>query len=162
MKFGLRTVLLWVFGLILAILTAPFVLLVLWRVPYSGGFQFADGLMIFSALFFGAGAVFAIGLALKKPVGLRLDAHGLSGYYAPTLEWSDIRQVPQRLSSGGKIILLDLKDPKAYWARQSRAARVMQALNLQAGMVAVTVHMIKAKPDDILNLIHRYHARYGS
>ena len=35
-------------------------------------------------------AALAFGMARGRPVALRLDEHGVSGYYVPTLDWTDI------------------------------------------------------------------------
>ncbi|MEL7256593.1 MAG: hypothetical protein AAFN80_01960, partial [Pseudomonadota bacterium] len=43
---------------------------------------------------FGALSFYIGGIALFTPHGLRLDAHGMSGYYAPApLRWSDIAEI---------------------------------------------------------------------
>ncbi len=161
-RYGIRAWLLGGLGALSALMALPFAMIVIWRFPLVSQFATAD-LIVLAGLFgFGGCAVYAFGLALQKPVALRMDRHGISGYFAPTLSWSDIKWVPKTLGGGGKVIWLDLHDPRRFWADQSLRARVLSALNFQAGMVAVPVQMIKAPGAEVLETLLRMHKRHAA
>lgn len=151
-------------------------LMVLFWVPFAAAFilrgyllvtvetarsaLFADLMLAFGTLFFGGLAIYAIGLAWRKPVGLRLDAHGVSGYFAPSLQWEDIRAIPAR--SIKQRVLIDLKDPQSFWATQPLWTRINNALSFQANMVQINTGPIRAESGDIIDALREMHARYGS
>jgi uncharacterized membrane protein YedE/YeeE len=158
-RYGVRTIRLWVAGILSAVIALPFLAVTIFRVPFAGGFDFADGIMLFGLVMFTGMAVYGIGLAARQPVAMRLDRHGISGYFAHTLDWTDIRKVYSGAS--GRDILLDLWDPGAFWSRQGIFSRLNSALSLQAGMVAIRVDVLKAPGPEILQTVQDLHARFG-
>ena len=56
-------------------------------------------------LFFGGVATYNLGLAIQKPVALRLDAHGISGYFAAPSAWPEIMQIEAWTGSKGQRYL---------------------------------------------------------
>ena len=74
-------------------------------------------------LVFGA---MSLGMARGRPVGLRVDAHGVSGYYVPTLDWTEIVRI-DRTEPGSTMLGIELFDRIAVRARQRS---VISRLNL--------------------------------
>lgn len=55
-----------------------------------------------AATFFCIFALYLFGMAIWRPVALRMDEHGLSGYYCPPVQWKNVREVAvYRQKSGG-------------------------------------------------------------
>lgn len=137
----------------------PFLLVMIWRLPFDGGFYFADALFLVALLGFGWSCVFCVGLALAKPIGLRVDQHGLSGYYVPTLDWSDINGIIE--SRDRKTLHVDVRKPYSIVDRFSGWERVRFTMNMSGGAVGVNVSMIDGDYDDIIAGLRERHARYA-
>lgn len=152
----------WMMGAFCLCLSLPFALLLLWRFPFADGFDGFDALCLFLTAFFGLGAFYTLGMAWHRPVGLRIDADGVSGYYAPTLRWDEISQIMQSLSGGGRDIMVELRDRKAFKARQPRWAQVLHGLELNMGLTPIPAHYLRAHPEHVRNLLAEFHARYGT
>ncbi|NNE54286.1 MAG: hypothetical protein HKN30_18015 [Sulfitobacter sp.] len=82
----------------------------------------AVGLAI--GLFFAWFSFSFLALALKRPVALRMDQKGISGYYTNPATWDEIKEV--RTFSGGrghKFLGFELQDPVAFRERQTALQR---------------------------------------
>lgn len=72
----------------------------------------------------GAGAVFYFGLAARHPVALRMDVHGISGYYIAPVTWNEIAATGVFHDSKGNAFLgFALHDPIAFRERQTAWGR---------------------------------------
>ena len=67
-------------------------------------------------VYFGA---LSIGMARARPVALRLDRHGVSGYYVPTLDWTDILRF-DRKEARSRSLGIELFDRAEVRNRQNR------------------------------------------
>lgn len=122
------------------------------KAALSGGlFGFCAAIMIFAAtlpvwfgapfhflvlfglgvgLIFAACAAYFIGIALKRPVALRMDANGISGFYADPATWDEISGVDVFEGHKSRLYLrFTLGDPGTSRPRQSQLRR-LTAFNL--------------------------------
>lgn len=84
---------------------------------FIGGFI---AMALFLGLPFTAGAVFFFGVAYQRPVALRMDAGGISGFYADTASWDEIASVGVTTGpKGHKFLGFALHDPIGFRDRQS-------------------------------------------
>lgn len=136
-RIGMRRWWLGTMGAFGALFAIPMASVVLARLPYTDGFVFADGLALIGTLAFGAIAVMGIGLAIKGPVGLRIDAQGLSGFEAsPPIAWADIEHVETIRYGRHLAIGIVLKDRESYWKTLSGWQRLKRG-GLPKGMDAI-------------------------
>ncbi len=69
-------------------------------------------------------AAFYLGLAIRKPVALRMDAHGISGYFAESSIWPEIMTIESWESAKGRRYLgFAFLNPDTIHSRQSRWRR---------------------------------------
>lgn len=71
---------------------------------------------VLGVLLFGLG-VLTFAIARGRPVALRLDADGLSGYYVPTLNWTEVLRI-DRAYPGRETLGIELFDRDAVRRRQ--------------------------------------------
>ena len=71
-------------------------------------------------------AVHSIGVSIRKPVALRMDAHGISGYYATPSRWIEIMQIETFSGRKGRRYLgFAFLNPDMVAARQSWFLRAL-------------------------------------
>ncbi len=71
------------------------------------------------------------GLTIGGPVGLRIDALGLSGWYVPPVAWAEIVDIGPEDGLGKPLMGLRLHDFDGYVARQPRRKRMFMTLTAQ-------------------------------
>ena len=72
-----------------------------------------------TAAVFGWFALYFFGLAARNPVALRMDDHGISGFYTEPATWGDISSVAVVSDSrNSRYLGFVLADPEAFRARQ--------------------------------------------
>ena len=87
----------------------------------AGDGVFLGGLVVIVILSF---AAFYLGLAIRKPVALRMDAHGISGYFAEPSVWPEIMTIESWESAKGRRYLgFAFLNPDIIHSRQSRWRR---------------------------------------
>ena len=65
-------------------------------------------------------AAYYFGLAIRKPVALRMDANGISGYYAEPAVWSEIMEIATfETSKGARYLGFAFLNPETIRNRQS-------------------------------------------
>lgn len=75
----------------------------------------ATGLLLFGVL-----AVRLLGIAFSRPIALRMDQNGISGYYADPATWREIDQIDLVTDSKGNVSLgFALNDPVGFRDRQT-------------------------------------------
>ncbi|MFC6636553.1 hypothetical protein [Sulfitobacter sediminilitoris] len=78
----------------------------------------AGGLAVF--LFFAWFAFTFLALARRRPVALRMDEKGISGYYVDPATWDEIKDVRAFIAGKGHRFLgFELKDPATFRDRQT-------------------------------------------
>lgn len=82
----------------------------------------------FCALFFGVSGIYLLGVAKFRPIALRMDQDGISGYYVPPLKWSEISEIDtyKEYVDGGPIYT------KHVGIRASRTTALFQGLSRRA------------------------------
>lgn len=74
---------------------------------------------------FGALSAYFFGIALRKPVALRMDQNGISGFYAEPTSWAEIRAIGVFTTDKEKTFLgITLHDPIAFRDRQTPLRRL--------------------------------------
>ncbi len=75
---------------------------------------------ILCLMIFGALAVWMLGIAIKRPVALRMDRHGISGFYADPATWDEIEKINVVADNKGNLCLgFALCDPVGFRDRQT-------------------------------------------
>ena len=70
-------------------------------------------------------AVHHLGIAIRKPVALRMDAHGISGYFAEPSVWPEIMEIETFSGSkGARYLGFAFLNPDIIRDRQSFARRL--------------------------------------
>ena len=88
----------------------------------------AAGLLTVALL--GLFAIHFFGLARQNPVALRMDANGLSGYYADPAAWDEIKSVFAFTGhKSHRFLGVALRDPVAFRDRQSPWRRYLSWAN---------------------------------
>ncbi|MEM6304739.1 MAG: hypothetical protein AAF744_08470 [Pseudomonadota bacterium] len=85
-----------------------------------------DGIVAFglaAGLFFLALGLSNFALAWRRPVALRLDAKGASGYYLDPVTWDEVVDVRAVRLNGRDAFGFELRDPEKVLARQPLLAR---------------------------------------
>lgn len=140
----------WLAGGVFAFFALLFLVPVLLRAFAHHGWHFADGLALYGLLMFSGLAVYALGIAWARPVGLRIDQHGLSGYYVASLTWDEIKSVEALGLYRGHGIGLTLKDPQQFVARQSVWGRVRYALRRRPYDIVIPIKHLKANAQHLV------------
>lgn len=119
-KVNLRRMPYFVLGGALIVFTAFCLLfsgLVLW---YDPKFGTAFWLTVTGLVFFGLPGLWFLGVAIKRPVALRMDKNGISGFYADPATWDEIDQINVVRSHKGHLMLgFALTDPIGFRDKQT-------------------------------------------
>lgn len=104
----------------------------------------AGGLAVF--LFFAWFAFTFLALARSRPVALRMDEKGISGYYVDPATWDEIKDVRAFIAGKGHRFLgFELKDPATFRDRQTPWRRYRSwSLGRQNGVHQVVPEMVLA------------------
>ena len=140
-------------------LPAFFVLFFLMAIPADLRFELSfKTLGLWGAMAaFGALSAYLAGVALFTPHGLRLDAHGLSGYYAPApLEWSDIADIDLVRSGKTMVIGLRLHDRDAYWSRLTLGQRLFRLGQPSPFHASIPITPFAVTEAELLALLRKY------
>lgn len=106
---------------------------------------------------FAALSLYIAGIALFTPHGLRLDADGLSGFYAPApLKWSDIEDIDLVVSNKNKVIGLRLHDREAYWSSLTPGQRLFRLGQPAPFHASIPLAPFRATETELLTLLRRY------
>ena len=141
------------FGVFAVVFMAPFVfLIVVYHTVFDWVSLLAVATLVGSAVF----AIYALGLAISKPVGLRIDPDGISGYFAPSLRWDEIERVEPFYVHKGSAIGIMLKDPEAWRAKQTGWGRLRSALFHKSYDATVNTTHMRERVEDIAAHMRRY------
>jgi len=122
-------------------------------------FEFATFLAFAGSFFLGWLGVVICGLGINRPVGLRIDAKGLSGWYVPAVTWDEVNYISTRKVKGNLQMLIHLHDFNAVVARQPKKTRVGRQILACLGQryLAVPLSALEdAEPQEILEIMGRY------
>lgn len=100
----------------------------------GGGVSFATKLFGAAGLVMTLGCVFMLGLSWRAPVALRMDVHGISGFYTAPASWDEIAEVGvQAMPKGHTALGFRLVDPVGFRDRQTAWQRFIFWLNGASG-----------------------------
>jgi hypothetical protein len=86
--------------------------LLLWTDPKFGT---AFWLTVTGLVFFGLPGLWCLGVAIKRPVALRMDKTGISGFFTDPVTWGEIDQINVVRSHKGQLMLgFALNDPISF------------------------------------------------
>ena len=155
-RYHVRSRQFWVIGVMLALMSLLFGAVILWRVwdwVFNSGWngvQTADVLILTGFAGVCALTLFALGMAVRKPVGLRIDQHGISGYFAPNLKWSEIDGFEPRTIHNGSGIFVILKDPEARAKQRSKSRQVLNFLDVFPKSSFINTTQLSVAPQDVI------------
>ena len=141
------------------VLPALFVLFFLMAMPADLRFQFSfRNIALWGALVgFGGLSTYISGIAMFTPHGLRLDADGVSGYYAPApLKWSDIADIDLVRSGKTMVIGLRLHDRDAYWNRLTPVQRLFRLGQPSPFHASIPITPFALTEAELLALLRKY------
>lgn len=161
-RLPMRRIRMGLLGAMMALLTLPFLAIFIWRFPFLDGFVFADFLAICGMLGFGAFAAFGLGVAWRNPIGLRLDQHGISGYYCKPIRWDEIAEIGPTSIGHTRLIGVKLTNTEDYTARLSPFAQVMRWGQPGGFDATIGIAHLKVPSTEVMDLIKSYHAAYGT
>ncbi|WP_415919645.1 hypothetical protein [Tateyamaria sp. SN6-1] len=100
-----------------------------------------------------------LGIARGRPVALRIDRHGMSGYYVPTLNWTDILRFG-RTAPGSQTLAIELFDRAEVRRRQTS---LMWRFNLRLPLggnwhIVVPGEVLEHDLDRIVATAKRFHS----
>jgi len=104
-----------------------------WFLQSSVTLFLADGaerqpliLSLFVFCFTAAAAAHYLGVAVRKPVALRMDVHGISGYYAEPATWPEIMSIDAfKGTKGRKYLGFAFLNPDTIRKRQSALSKLL-------------------------------------
>lgn len=118
-----------------------------------------------AAVFLAPFSIILIGIAVRRPIALRLDRHGISGFYTAPAEWSEIDRIGiMKGPKGAKILGFRLRDPVAFRDRQTPLQRFTSWLNGAADGFHISVPETILKDvaiEDITVRARAFHASAG-
>ncbi|MEP5732136.1 MAG: hypothetical protein ABJL67_22505 [Sulfitobacter sp.] len=77
------------------------------------------------SIVFGGSAAFFFGIAWRRPVALRLDRHGISGFYTPPATWDEITDIGIfKDTNHNRFLGFALRDPIGFRDRQTAWGRL--------------------------------------
>ena len=127
-----------------------------------GHFELPIVLGLILVVIFAALAVFSLGLARRRPVALRMDERGISGYYVEPALWRDIADIGLwSQPKAGRFIGFSLKDPKLFFDQQSPWRRfVTWANGRNAGYHLIIAESILKDADvaELVRIAQTFHA----
>lgn len=114
-------------------------------------------------------AALNVGIARARPTALRIDEFGVSGFYIPTLSWSEIKSVnalsdlqgdwhgfsKATIIEVGPRLVFDVYDMHALRMRQPNA---WSRLKLLGGQVILSGSVLDGDLERITAMINYYHA----
>ena len=139
LKYRLQSWLFWSTGILFLFLVLLLLFVALMSFA-SEGWHFLDGLVLIGLVLFSATSATLIGIAYCKPVGLRVDADGISGYLAPVLAWEEIRRISPYRIHRGTCIGIELVDGDAFLEKQGAWGRLRHRLQSPFDVVINTSH----------------------
>ena len=146
------------YGLMILLFGLPFMLMALVGAPFGSWM----GMAVMIVAVFGLLATLNLGLALRKPVALRMDETGISGWYSAPATWAEIAQISVLDGSkGAKLLAFALHDPIAFRDRQSPWQRLTSAMNGRSNghhIVISEMLLDGMRAADLLPLAHTRHA----
>lgn len=102
-------------------------LALLWQVPDEPWLALVA---LASGGLFAVIGLFNLGLAMRDPVALRLDATGVSGYYPDPATWDEIKDVKYIKGQKGQAFVgFELHDPVTFRDRQTPWRRYLSWTN---------------------------------
>ena len=129
---------------------------------WAGIFDWVILFGLLAAGFFLWFAAFFFGLAHRAPVALRMDAQGISGYYADAATWDEIKEI--KVVTGHKrhkLLGFELHDPVAFRDRQTSWRRFQSWSTGRSGKVHLTVPelvLADADVEDLAQKAQQFHA----
>lgn len=98
-------------------------------------------------------------IARSRPVALRIDRHGVSGYYVPPLAWAEISRI-DRTAPGANTLGIALQDRDEVRRRQrSPWTRFNLSLPLQGGWhLLVPGEVLEADLDEVVRVARAFQA----
>ncbi len=156
LRYHVRTWPLAIGGVFMAIVTIPFILIAIWRIwmvfaaPDAREFHFVDAVVLCGLVLFGGLAMYGIGLALARPVGLRLDEHGILGFFAPSLPWQEIAGLEKMSFYQGEGVIIHLKDKRSFLAAQSTFGRIRHVLTGNGKRTTINTTQMRVPVDKII------------
>lgn len=119
-KIKLRPVPYYIVGGALLVCALCCLLVSIAHIRVSGDFGTAFWITIGALAFLALPSIWFLGVALKRPVALRIDENGVSGFYADPATWHEIDQINVIPNNKGKLVLaFALNDPVGFRDRQS-------------------------------------------
>lgn len=105
-------------------------------------------LVWFGGLFLVLGTL-NLGIARGRPVAVRLDGQGASGYYVPTLTWDEVARVG--VTKDGKAFAIEVSDIRAVRARQKTVwARLSMVKSIEGGWhILVSQQVVDMPVEDL-------------
>lgn len=99
-------------------------------IAHTGEIVFMSVICAIVAVMSASSAVLLIGMAIRQPTALRMDAKGISGFYMAPAHWSEISKVGIRVGSKRKKSLgFTLHDHISFRDRQTAFQRFLSWLN---------------------------------
>ncbi len=118
-------------------------LLVSGMVAWVGDFGTAFWVAFGTSVSFGLPSFWFLGIAIKRPIALRMDENGISGFYADPATWDEIEQINvARDHKGRPMVGFALHDPIGFRDRQTPWRRYKYWANGRAfGHHVILPHM---------------------
>jgi len=114
------------------------------------GLRTADVMILIGFAGLSMFTLFGLGLAVRKPIGLRIDHDGISGYFAPTLKWCEIAALEPRTIHKGTGIHISLKDPKRQALQHSKAMRVLNFVGVYPKHSFINTTHLGVDPEELI------------
>ncbi|KIN75065.1 hypothetical protein Z945_2964 [Sulfitobacter noctilucae] len=108
-------------GVCTGLVAAIWLMICFWLfVFHANGLTWAGFLSTLVGAVFAGLACLNIGIAFKKPAALRMDAHGISGFYADPATWHEIEKIDTITDAKGRRFLgFGLLDAVAFRDHQT-------------------------------------------
>ena len=120
---------------------------------FLGIFDWLIAAGIAIAAFFGWFALYFFGLAAKTPAALRMDAQGISGFYADPAKWDEIKAVKViKDSKNDRFLGFVLTDPIAFRDRQTAWGRFKSWSNWNGNGAHIVVPQMVLADTDVKDL----------
>ncbi len=157
-------------------LSAGLALLTLWCLGFSAlvlSLDSIDGTLLFIGLLcavgFGWLALFCGGVALSSPVALRMDQHGISGFYTEPVSWHEISGIGiavtevnvHRNFRNQRHLGFALHDPVGFRDRQSAWRRLTSWLSGRTSGYHITVPELVIKGIALEELLEQARAMHA-
>lgn len=128
---------------------ALFFLMTAADLSHGTGLTFVGKLLGGTALLLLPLGIFTLGLAWTAPVALRMDVHGISGFYTAPATWDEIEDMGvQPMPKGASALGFRLKDPVGFRDRQTAFQRFIFWLNGATGRYHLSIGSAFVKDTD--------------